>query len=237
MSSEKQGAETRTPPYMSYARFEGFVGSLHGKPLPPRIDRSLMNRMSGGDQSQVRIALRFLGLTTGEENLVTDRFRELVASYASPATPEWKANLAAVISQAYRPMTSDLDDAATQAQLDERFREKGGLAGSSLLKAVRFYLSAMSAAGLSVSPHFKGSASPAVPSNGQTKRQPRKPRENSGETPSKLDAPPPAGVDEIVVPLPGRSAKVWLPADISQAEFDFVLTTLKALRKLRGPTG
>ena len=229
--------ETNTPPYLPFARFQSFIGSLHGKPLPPRIDRTLMSRMSGSDQSQIRIALRFLGLTRGDDNLVTDEFRALVAAYAEPATPEWRASLGAVVGTAYESLVGGLDDAATQGQLDESFRTIGGLAGSSLTKAVRFYLAAVAEAGMTVSPHFKGSSPGAGAANGSTSKKPRKPRESASEqTTKEKDRTPstvPEDMEEVSIPVPGKSVRVWFPKNLTPKEFEYTITTLKAWRSLK----
>ena len=232
-----------TPPYMSYQRFESFIASLHGRTLPPRIDRTLMQRMSGGEQSQVRIALRFLGLTQGDDNLVTETFRALVLAYTLPTVPpaqqteDWKQKLAAIVKSAYGPIIDGLDDAATQGQLDERFRTRGGLAGSSLVKAVRFFLAIAGEAGITMSPYFKGSTVPSA-SNGERSKRTKKPRDPSQDAPLKdkdtiLDQKIPVEMEEVSVPVPGKTVKVWFPKNLSQKEFDYVINTLKAWRDLK----
>ena len=241
MTSTPPVVETNTPPYLPFARFESFIGSLHGKTLPPRIDRTLMSRMSGSDQSQIRIALRFLGLTRGDENLVTDEFRALVAVYAPGAPPEaeWRQRLARIVTKAYEPMVRGLDDAATQGQLDERFRDPGGLAGSSLQKAVRFYLAAAAAAGLKVSPYFKGSGATPTNGSGATTKRVRKSRANAGggEVPQRererLEPQLPDDMEEVSIPVPGKSVRVWFPKNLTQKEFDYTITTLTAWRALK----
>lgn len=228
--------EKRTAPYMSFARFEGFISSLHGKPLPPRIDRTLMARMSGAEQSQLRITLRFLGLIEGEDNRVTDALRRLVAAYN---TEEWTAALSQVIGEAYRPVTHDLDRAATHGQLVEHMRERGGVTGSALAKAVRFYMAAVGAARIEVSPHFsssgaatKSSSAPRATANGSGTRRPRKPKEAGGNG-TVAPQEPPAGSTEVRVPIPGKDVRIWLPSDLTDEEFAFTLHVLKTVRKLK----
>ncbi len=230
------GSAESTPPYLAYARFESFIGSLHGKPLPTRIDRSLMHKMSGGDQSQVRVALRFLGLAEGDDSAVTGKLKLLVETYEKPPSPAWKAHFAEIIRNAYEPIVGELGVTATQGQLDERFREVGKLSGSSLVKAVRFYLAAAGAAGVPVSPHFKGTS---VSSPSRRAKRPKANNSNGADNegakgPSEVLGP---GMDEITVPIPGKSVKVWLPADLTQSEFDFVVQTLKTWRKLKTEQG
>lgn len=235
MAATEQSVEKSTPPYMSFSRFLTFIGSLAGKPLPPRVDRTLMSKMSGGDQSQVRIALKFLNLAHGEEFLVTEALRELVRTFSNPPSDEFRGQLAKVIAAAYAPITVGLDENATQGMLDEAFRKKGGLSGSSLLKSVRFYLGAATAAGLPVSVHWKGASAATI--NGDKPKRPRKPRAaapgEGGPAKDKSEENPPEDMDAIVVPIPGKSVRVWLPSNLTESEFAFVLQTLKTWRKLK----
>lgn len=38
------------PPYLSFQTFWGFVKELAAKPLPPQIDRTMLDKKSGTDQ-------------------------------------------------------------------------------------------------------------------------------------------------------------------------------------------
>ena len=230
-TSQQPSGEQKTAPYMSFARFESFIGGLHGKPLPPRIDRTIIQKMSGGEQSALRITNRFLGLIEGDDNKVTERLRNLVANYS---TDSWKDALGDAVKAAYAHIMKDLDANATMGQLMEHFRERGGVQGSALSKAVRFYTSAAAAGGIEVSAHIKGSSAAAPDANGdRPKRARRAPREHAaGETGTKV-VQPPEGIDLVVVPIPGKDVRVWLPVSLTQPEFDFLISTLKTWRKLK----
>ena len=58
---EMTGSEFK-PPYLAFKTFWGFVDELLAKPLPPKLDRSLMRSKSGSDQASLTAALKSFGL-------------------------------------------------------------------------------------------------------------------------------------------------------------------------------
>ncbi|MXW18107.1 MAG: hypothetical protein F4X60_13615 [Gemmatimonadetes bacterium] len=156
--SEKQQA---TAPYASWKSFKTFLELLADMGVPERIDRTVMSRMSGATQSNIRVALLFLKLTDSDGSPTT-ALRELVDSHG--ANEEWKSALRGVILPAYEPVIADLSlDAGTADQLWKCFREHGGVRGSTLSRAVRFFLAALREAGVSHSPYFKPPRRPSPP--------------------------------------------------------------------------
>ncbi len=170
--------ETARPPYVPFQTFLGFIGKLSKTALPPAIDASLMTSMSGATQSHLRVALRFLGMIQGP-GIVTDRLRAVVKAHGTSTWPEALGN---AISEAYGEILAGVDlDSGTIAQLKEAFRTRGKAENQVLDKAVRFYLSAMQEAKLTISPHFEprrgaGGASRQQSAQSRSSRKPSKKR-------------------------------------------------------------
>ena len=71
--------ESFKPPYMSFLTFWNFIAELRTKPLPPRIDRSLMSSKSGTDQFNLTLALTSFGLVD-DDSRVLPLLQELTAA-------------------------------------------------------------------------------------------------------------------------------------------------------------
>lgn len=82
-----QGAETgpqnRTPPYIPFSTLLTFLKALKADGLPPQIDKSVLNKLSGSAQGQLKVALKSLGLM--EDEKPTDLLAGLVDAYDTPA--------------------------------------------------------------------------------------------------------------------------------------------------------
>lgn len=208
------------PPYAPWATFERFIKGLSGSVVPDRIDPSLMSKHSGSTQSQLRGALRFFGLVTGDDDAKTPLLAELTESSSEPE--RWKAQLAELVPRAYAPIVGDLKmTSATRAQLEEAFRERGGVTGSVNTKAVRFFLQAMEEAGQKLSPHFSTGKA------GARSRPQTKPRRRAKKQKDASDTKPPAEMKEVGFTMPdGKQIKMWIPSTRTQGEEQFILTYL-----------
>jgi hypothetical protein len=161
---------------------------------PSRVDRSYLANMPGGERSAFTRALRALGLIT-ESLEPTDKLHALVDANEN----ERKALLRPLVENVYaRPLA--LPHRATQQQLETAFREYG-ITGSTLSRAISFFLAATEFVGIDRSPHFR------VPP------RERRPRGKPLQTPDKPDiSPPPAppkmdqfeGLDPFIVGLVRR---------------------------------
>src|SRR5262245_57336659 len=126
-----------TTPYGPFDTYRAFIASLKSSTLPPVIDASMLARQSGTARSHLRTTKRFFRHIR-EDGAVTDGMRRLVAAYGTDGWPEAVGD---AVVLAYGPVVGDLDtDTATLGQLIERFRANGGVSGSALRKAVKFYL-------------------------------------------------------------------------------------------------
>ena len=48
---DEPNGQTFKPPYLSFQTFWAFLDELAAKPLPPQIDRSMLDKKSGTDQA------------------------------------------------------------------------------------------------------------------------------------------------------------------------------------------
>lgn len=228
-----------SPPYGPWSTFTSFVARLHESVVPDAVDGTLLNNLSGSAQSELRGALRFFGLVEGDKDLVTDRLRALVPQFGD--REQWREALSELVPNAYAYITEGVNLATgTRGQLDEAFRERGGISGSVKDKAVRFFLSAMAEAGQSLSPHFGApSANGTRASTGQGPRKTNGRRSaqkkvNTGTSEGEAAPPPPAGHEKVTCSIPGgRTVHITLPADLAPAEEDFLVGYLQGYFQLR----
>lgn len=172
------------PPYLSWSTFEGILDQLKGGGLPDKIDRSVLVGKSGGDQSQFLRACRQFGLMDEETEEPTERMRDLV-------TAEDRGPLLGEILRESYPNVVALTSGATQAMLEEKFREFG-IEGDTVRKAIAFYLNAAKQTDIELSERFKSTRPGA---GGRRKRTARKAGGGNGnDTPP---PPPPAPVDPM----------------------------------------
>ena len=232
----KKPDEAGTPPYLPWITFLNFLKQIKGSAIPTRVDSTILKGRSGSDQSGIKTALRFMGLI-GPDDSVTQKFRNLIGAMDGD---DWRETLGDIISESYLEITSSLDlDNGTLGELQQGFSSKGGVSGSVRDKAVRFYLSACREAGYTFSPHF--GVPPAANGDGTRKAAPRtrRPRAVLPKAEGPI-LPPSADVKEVRFPLPGKpDVRIWLPPDLSAAEWTMLDTYLRAfiaLSKAQPPT-
>jgi hypothetical protein len=233
MPGEPPAGDSRTPPYLTFPRFESFLASFKGKTLPPRFDRTLVRSMSGAEQSQLNIALRFFGLVEGEERRFTHNMQKLVGGLGSDG---WKSILRSIVQPAYEPIVGSLDSSASMGQLMEAFKERGGLGGSAQAKAIRFYLTAAKAADISLSPYFTAPAVPSSPRNGDRGRKGagsrgRRQRDDGKQSDASASGNGGDGGEtggkRLKYSVPSGDIQVWLPDGVSIKELDALAKYLR----------
>lgn len=178
------------PPYISFRTLLNLIERMADEGTPPRIDRSYLSGLSGGYQTQVMAALRWLGLID-DEGVVQDNLSALVTN------PELRQRFVGeIIKQRYPEAVRLGEIKATQAQLEETFRPYG-ISGATLRKAVAFYLHAANFAGIPVSPFFKTPSASGDASTGRRRRaRATTPREN-GSPPTPPTAPTPPSEEQL----------------------------------------
>lgn len=217
-----------TPPYLPYKTFTAFLDELKETAVPHQIDPSVMPRFSGTMRTQMRTALRFLGLIE-DDGRVNPKMRALVEARN---TEQWKEVFSETFLSAYGDILDGLDmKGGTLHQLKERFRATG-VEGSVLIKAVRFFLSAIEETGTKFSPHFLARGlSVGVTSKPRQKSPPKSRRYEEPEEEAEEED---AGYDEKVVtpvnfqrfslPMKGETsdALLILPQEMTKQQWDML---------------
>jgi hypothetical protein len=134
------------PPYIAWRTILNLVERLETN-MPPQIDKSFL-KGSNQSNAQTMKALKALELIE-EDGTVTPSLIRLVEAGA-----ERPAAVRALIEKFYPEPVGLASINATQAQLDKAF-EDYGVSGSTLRKAVSFYLKAAAYARVPLSPNFK----------------------------------------------------------------------------------
>jgi hypothetical protein len=197
-----------TAPYTSFTTLMTTADRMKEQGgAPSRVDRSYLSKLPGGAQTIFQSSLKALGLI--DEHLKpTPRFEAFV-----DASPVDRKRLVGDLVREYYPGPLGLGVRATQQQLEEEFR-KLNVTGSTMRKAVGFYLNACKHAGIAVSPNFKLPKAP--PSTG-----PRKTRKTGDEREEETLPPPPprTGLPTLVQGLVERLPKEgdeWTSEDAEQ---------------------
>ena len=143
------------PAYIPFRTFEGAVTeALEQQGLPRKLDRSVFPKLSGSSQSGVLRAFEFLGFTDAE-GVVQQRLKQWIADPG-----ERQSVMRAIITERYAPIVALANSSGTPAQLREEI-EKLGVSGSTIPKAIRFYIAASEFAGMPVPPTWKRRVDPA----------------------------------------------------------------------------
>lgn len=147
---------SQAPPYTSFTTLIRAIERMAEEGgAPSRLDRSYLSNLPGGAQTIFLASCKSLGLIS-EDLKPTARLEDLV----SRTDAGRKEAIRELITDYYAGPLS-LGQRATQAQLEEEFR-KLNVSGSTLRKAVGFFLGAARYAEIDYSPNFKlPKASPA----------------------------------------------------------------------------
>jgi len=177
-------------PYVSYVTAKNFIDGLSEHPLPTKINRSLMSNLAYSVQPQLLAALRYLDLITAD-GTPTDKLAQLVQAKDKP-----RAQLMAkIVKEAYGFLFSGGFDLSrtTPGELDERFKSEGGVGGSTVGKAVSFFIAAAKDVGITLSPHLAKRKVTTAPNPGRKRKAKRVNGEAHDEPPP---PPPPPGAPQ-----------------------------------------
>ena len=187
MAQTESVADKKLPPYLPYRTFANFIEGLRVG-IPARIDRSVMQSLSGANQSWLLGALRYLNLIN-DSNAPTDGLRRLVEAEGA----DRKARLQEIARSAYPALFREGFhlQTATPKQLDEVFGSMGPQ-GDTVRRCVTFFVALAKDAELAVSPHIRKSTRAtrairkrrtgnggAVSLPGEPEEQPQAPRPSS----------------------------------------------------------
>lgn len=206
-----QSEQVTKPPYVAYRTFVNSLNKLQERGTPGRIDSSVFAGQSGSGIAALLAAYKYLGLME-ESGAPSAALKELVQRAESERGPLMRA----LVEDRYeflKPPTIVLADATTQ-QIEAAFREQG-IKGSTVTKAVSFFLSVAQDAGIEVSKHIK------TP----------QPKRNGGGGTRARRAKSPAGTPPPADPHPHRHGKVS-PVELLLAKFpDFDPTWPEDIKK------
>lgn len=125
----------RKPPSLSFKTVNNYLESWNDKTIPSHIDRSVLpTSMSGGNQTYLQGALKFLGLVS-ENNVPEKLFHRLVETDKESKAAVWRE----IVTTAYDFLLQDLDiERATTRGVVDKFKEQG-ISGDSIRKAMIFF--------------------------------------------------------------------------------------------------
>lgn len=184
------------PPYISFAQLENVLERMRNEGVPARIDRSYLASWSGSAQAQFLKATANLELRD-EHGRPTDLLKRLVAE------PEGRPGIVGQMLNDKYPSVIALGADATQQQLEEEFRKFEGIGGSTVRKAIRFYLHAAKFAGIKTSPFFKsGRATASTVGQRTTRAKARRVApEDTPDPPAPVVGTTPQGLHPAVLTL------------------------------------
>jgi hypothetical protein len=163
-NGEAASGNVRIPPYISFQTFLTFMKDLKTNGMPPQIDKSVMSKLAGGMQGQLKMGLRSLGLIDGDKP--TERFAVLVEALD---TPQFDPLLLQLLKDSY-PYVFALDlMSATPTMFAEAFKVTGAKEDVSR-KCRTFFLHAAKRAGVPLGTRILTGSVPRAPSTGARKK-------------------------------------------------------------------
>lgn len=212
-----------SPAYGSFKTLVSFANSIRdGGHVPMQIDRTLMGSLSGSGKSETMTALKFLGLAAGDKPV---KPTALFEQYVMAEDAERPAVLRKILEDAYAFLLKapDFDiERASTGQVSDLFRQQG-VQGSTVVKAISFFLSAAKEAGIKVSHNVK----PPKLTSGVSKAKKEKRVDPTPETAVALpaavtDAQRP-NTHRFEIPIPGKpSVSVIVPDDMDADDWEML---------------
>ena len=236
---DTQSVEFR-PPYMSFQTFWSFIEELASKPLPPRVDRSLMTSKSGSDQANLISALWAFGLTDEGGN-VQDELTLLVGT----PPEDRKAAFGELVRKFYTGPLRVSAENGTQADLNKVFTDdyEGMSSPETRRKAITFFLHSARNAEIPLSPHFpatrSGSGAPGAPKAKRTPAKRKQHNDDKGDAGSQLPPPPGASslTTQTVILKSGGTVTLGYNMslfDLDDDDQEFVLDLVRKVKNYKG---
>ena len=198
MADPVTSADT-APPYTSFMTLMNTIERMADEGgVPSRVDRSYLSNMPGSVRATFITSLKAMGLI-GDDLRPSSKLVELVEADGDGR----KTTMLDMVHERY-PEPLSLGKMATQSQLEEVFRGYG-VSGSTLRKAIGFFLHAARYAGVPLSPHFKlPKRTPEASRVRPVKAVPQRLPDTADEAPAPGPAPkadPLAELDPFIVGL------------------------------------
>jgi hypothetical protein len=173
----EDNADDFKPPYVSFTMLLNVMDRMKAEGIPARVDRSYLGTTSGTTKAQFLAAAKAL-------QLLDDDLKPTGTLQALVSTPDQRPGVLRELLTRFYPAAVALGTNATQQQLEETFREEYDISGSTVRKAITFYLAAARFAKVELSPHF---SAPRVSAGPTGKRRQRV--SNKGTTTSTVATP------------------------------------------------
>jgi hypothetical protein len=215
-----------TPPYLPYKTFIGSLENL-GQGVPPKIDRSIWKNQPGTVQSQIFSAYKFLGLIDDLTH-PTPILRKLVEQRSSPASV-----LKPLIEERFPEVLKHDLATMTTAMLNAEFGTVYGVDGDVRKKAMRFFLQAAKANGMTLSKFLLDQT--RVSSGPRKKRTKRADEtDNAEDLPDEGASAAPKGTTKAIELRSGGRLTISLSVDLfelSKPDREFVFGLIDSLHE------
>lgn len=231
MTEEKREA----PAYVPWKTLMSATEQMEGK-LPPKIDPSVFPTYSGGTTSQLLSAFRFLGFTEAD-GTVHSLFRSWVDE------PDRRSQIMqGILTDKYSRQLELAKQSATPRQMQTLFSEMG-VRGSTLQKAVRFFIQACRFADVPIPPTWVGARTPSSASskgNASRKRRGSTKAEAKNQT-GETDTQTMEDIIEVRLESGGTVVKLSVATSLthlSQHDREWLFATIDQVRSyqpLEGP--
>ena len=199
---DKQKQSQETPPYVSFVTFSKCITSLGEHGIPDQIDRSVLAQYSGGVQTVLLPALKFMGFT-GENGHPTEKLLE----YAKADTHRRKEILADILRARF-PHQVNVLPTGTPQQLFSSF-DYLKIESSVKQKCIAFFLKACKEAGLDISAHIMRGKRTIARQRGVPFKQKKKVEKGKVAEKEGIEKEP-QGVEGLVnIPIPLGPDRVW----------------------------
>lgn len=201
------------PPYLPYKTFGTFLDHLRAIGTPSHIDKSVMSNLSGGMQSWLKSALRYMKLVTADD-VPTPALEHLAHAQGD----DRKAALLALFKSSYAFLNGKVDlEKTTPTQLRSAIVEFGAT-GDTVEKIVAFMVAMAKDAGVPMSKLLtQRAASPRRPRRTSTTRPGNGPVPDDDEDDDNDEATT-AGAAMKTVALPKAGGSITLSGNINMFE-------------------
>jgi hypothetical protein len=197
----KNSPKKLTPPYLSWKTFVSYIESMR-QAIPPRIDKSMMTRLSGLNQSLMMNSFLYLDLID-KEGVLSPTLTQLIETSATEKRGEFKAILNKVLLSSYSFLfdsTGTFDLAkSSSGDFDKKF-EAQGVSGQTVGKCEAFFIAAAKEAGIKLSPYILDvkRRGPKGGSSSRTRNNKNDGKQNDETPPPPIENPKPP-VQELSV--------------------------------------
>lgn len=219
-------------PYMSFSVFTKSIETFANTTVPSgALDRRVLSEFSGADYGALISGLRFLGLID-DARKATAQYRVLVESWNDKE--KFKGLLIELLTDKYRGIAGNVNlKTGTSTELEKAFKDYGVTTGQMLTKTIRFYLKALSEAGVQVGPHITApkprTTAATTKKNIAAGKQRSRTKRHEVNPAESIVSQIPAGFERL--PIPGMPESfIQYPANLTEAHCQVLEAMVGVLR-------